>query len=378
MSQRHQVHLGIAVEDKAHNSRLLKVHLKDITPFMEGELDDHDGIEKFTYTDDETDATVTEEIVTTSHVTCEWFGFDTNRVFPPDIRRGEQILVIKLGDEDLYYWLPLGRDDRLRRGELYRLAVSNKNKNSKEFEDEDTYFLELDTMFHKRIRLITSKSDDEDFRYEIVIDAKRNFISLSDDDENRIILESDIPRIKLENNKKSILDVNHEDIYALCKGKIVLKAEDQIIIDTKNLSVNAREAIRLDASNIGFGFKHMEIKGNTLSIDASTQLSPILKAPMIKAGVYQQAPMMVPYPPVEIDIKDRDRTTSEGTTNSPQQDTQGGDDNRHCVAWEDMNVVLAAVEECFEVVNNRISLPASHGNLVTEAESAKMSTMRGY
>ena len=344
-----KVYHGICCEDKVRNSRIAKVYIRELLPFVVGELADNDGIESFTYIDDVTGEKVSEEVVTSNHITAEWLGLDTNRVFPPDIVRGEQLLVVKYSDEDLYYWLPMGRDDRLRRLELHRIAVSDDQSVDKDLDDENTYFIELDTLYNKRIRIVTSKADDEDFRYEIVIDAKRNFLSLSDDDNNEIIIESDIPRVKLRNHDGTLLDLNKKDAIILAPQDIIMSADRQVVISTGNITLKAKQAIVSDAPNIGSTSSHFDMDTGTLGVSGSAKIMGAFMTTLCQATSYTTGSPGAPYPTVSINVG-----AGSGTTVEPSAESGDGAGNRYVSSWEEMN-------QCMNIIFTEFNIIDGHG-----------------
>jgi hypothetical protein len=215
------------------------------------------------------------ETKTANYYEAEYIDLVSNRVYPPDIRKGEQVLLINIADSDKRYWYPLGRDDNLRKCERYRIAVSDDVRPNKDLHDDNTWFLEFDTLEAKTFTISTSKSDTEnpeEYRYKIQIDAgkDKNFIVISDDAENEIKLESKEPRIYLRNRDKSIVDINKKNIILSCPEDIVLRAGRQIVqstpvktentvekdsttvLEAKSLTLKAENTITLDAPSIGF------------------------------------------------------------------------------------------------------------------------------
>ena len=116
-------YIGIVVEDRKLESRQIKVFLREMTPFAAGKLGDNTRNETFNIKSD-SGATESGSVSTTNNVTADYFGGDSNRAFPPDVVKGEQVKVCKYADEDKYYWTSMGRDDNRRKTELIRWAAS--------------------------------------------------------------------------------------------------------------------------------------------------------------------------------------------------------------------------------------------------------------
>lgn len=223
MANNFSIYVGIAVEDKPLDSREIKVYIRELIPYSGGKLEDTTRTETYSIKNDQ-DATISGNVDTTNCIIADYFGVETNRAFPPDIVKGEQVLVFRYSDEDRYYWVCAGRDDNLRRGELHRIQISDDMHIVKELTEHNTYFLEMDTKVAKRIRIETSKSDGEDFEYRIIIDAKNDFVQITDDIGNRMEIFSKPKRVKLTNAVGATVDLLKEDIFILAPRDIHVKA----------------------------------------------------------------------------------------------------------------------------------------------------------
>ena len=232
-----KTYIGIVVEDKQLQSREIKVYIRDMTPYSAGNLGDNTRQEQYTITN-ETGEKVSSNVNTTNSVTADYFGLYSNRAFPPDVVKGEQVLVLQFADEDKYYWVPMGRDDNLRKGELIRFAASDDMSPSKQLTEANTYFVELDTKLAKRIRLHTSKSNGEAFGYDVIIDAMNSFIQIADDQGNRIELVSPESKIKLTNNSGTTVNIEKENITVLAPSEITVRAGSTLNVIAPTININ--------------------------------------------------------------------------------------------------------------------------------------------
>lgn len=223
MSNNFKVFYGLAVEDRASKSRMIKVFLREMSPFAGGDIGDKTQNETFSTVDEKGNKTPG-KVSTTNCIVADYFGMNSNSAFPPDIVAGEQVIVLQYADEDKYYWMSAGRDDNMRKGELARWSVSNDKSTSKELSEANTYFAELDTKLAKRIRLHTSKSNGEAFGYDIVIDAANSNINITDDAGNSIVILSDQSVVQMKNASGSAVCLNKEMIQLMASGTVYIKA----------------------------------------------------------------------------------------------------------------------------------------------------------
>lgn len=362
---------GIVAEDKVANSRIAKIYIKEFLPFFSGDLDDHDGTEDFKVTTEDGES---EELsMTTSiHTPCEWFGFDSNRTFPPDLVKGEQVRVIQYADSEVYYWESSGRDDGLRRDEIFRQSIANRKNIEEGLDDDNTYFFEMDTKFNKRIRLVLNNSDGEDHSYTICIDGKESFISLNDDIGNRIILESNVPRIKLVNSSGTFIDLHDQDITMVAPRDIIMKAGRQIVQQSQNMTNNASTAILHSAPNVGLEGTSVTTKASTIGIEGAFKVKGHSKLSTVTAESYAVAGAGAAYPHTTTDVG-----SGGGSTNAPAPDTSAPSDNRHCAAQEQMLAMAALITQCFAEVKGECGQPSSHAGITPLAITSKMNLNTG-
>lgn len=221
--------VGVSVEDKKLESRQLRVFLRELLPHAGGELKDNAQEETYNIKDDQGNQ-VSGSVKTSNHVVADYFGLETNRAFPPDIVKGEQVLVFKYEGEDKYYWVSFGRDDNLRRGELLRWQASDDMSEIKNLNEANTYFMELDTKVAKRARIHTSKSDGEAFIYDITIDSKNNTLIITDDINNTIVIKSDEERVTINNSRGSVVNLNKSDIEIFAPRNILIRAGNTLTL----------------------------------------------------------------------------------------------------------------------------------------------------
>jgi len=96
--------------------------------------------------------------------------------------------------------------------------------------DDNTFLIEVDTSNgNKHVLLSTSKTDGEQFKYKIKIDAVSNTIEASDDSGNVILLDSNVPSITATNRSGSFIDINDKNITLKADGDITIDAGGSII-----------------------------------------------------------------------------------------------------------------------------------------------------
>lgn len=183
--------LGIASENKVLSAPTLKVSPIESLPTLNGEL-------KANPKDD-------------ASLECTWIPFGSNRVTPPDIRRGERVMVYRVADTDQYYWTEMGLDDNLRRLETVIYAFNaNPKLGDGPLEVANCYYFEVST--HKGlVTFQTSKLNGEQVKYTIQLNPKDGKLAIVDDRKNSFLWDSVNKNMKLQNEQGSFLQLLDKD-----------------------------------------------------------------------------------------------------------------------------------------------------------------------
>jgi hypothetical protein len=201
---------------------------------MEGELtdfkDEYKGSGK-----DKDGRSFSHDIDLTLSVRAKWLPFcQGNRITPPDVRRGEHVMLYQLGDADEYYWVTLRQDKHLRRLETVIYSYSNNRDEDIEDDPETTYWFEVST--HKKlIHLHTSKNDKEPFTYDVQINTKDGRIIVEDDDMNYLFLDSKERHWRIHNKDQTYIELD--------KRIINMHSHDEINMTTTKYTLTAKESM---------------------------------------------------------------------------------------------------------------------------------------
>ena len=359
-SNKFNFYLAIVLEDKLPNSEEIKVHIPELTPFVDGNVETQSNFVKVG--DSSTNTFTNVEI--SNGVTAKYFSFITNRTYAPDVKKNEQVLVFRYGDAHNYYWVPLGRDDHLRRTERYTIRVSDNLTVPQGLSDNNSYTLELDTKYKGHILLKTAKTTEEAFQYQIRIDTINSTVLICDDNNNNILLDSKIPRIKINNTNGSYVDVVKDNVNIVAPQDIILKADRQILINTPNITVANTDgdgASVINSKNMAINASSsMVVKSPSIGLDGSVVTDTILANHVQSAGYstgggvasrsivssydFRRAAKVPQYTSTEIDLY-----MGSGTNPDNQPRSGDGGSNRYCAAWgyesKDSQGISGAIEQ---------------------------------
>lgn len=193
-------------------------------------------------------------------IRAKWLSRNPWLKTPGLVRRGEEVMIWRMGDTDQYYWELLGTTNHLRRRDIMLLVISNTpDEDTTELTAANSYFFEFNSV-DKHITLITPMNDGEACGYTIQLNTKDGNFSLSDTLGNAIVLASVEELIQLINVSKTTL--------MLHGPKARLFAQEEISIETKVLKVKA-ENTTMEGTNFQGSYAQTQWSGSQLNFNYS-------------------------------------------------------------------------------------------------------------
>lgn len=246
-SKLHIHSLGIVAANKVLSSNIIEVSPIEDTPMVDGELTDS-FVDLSVKSQDAQGGSYESAAAVSNTVQATWLPLgSSNRMTPPDVRRGETVALWRFADTDKYYWCTLKDDMHLRKLETVIWAFSATTDEGLPTTSETAYFVEIST--HKKLLHIhTTKENGEPFAYDIQLNTDEGFFTIQDDAGNSIQLDSMNRRIQMFNRDGSVLDID--------KTKIMMSSKDLIDLKSKDINLQSQT---------------YQQKATTNSIEASTQ-----------------------------------------------------------------------------------------------------------
>lgn len=231
--------LGIVARNKPLNSIDIEVTPIEDAPMLDGEVTDNvttlnaSGV-------DASGASYKLEMDTTVSIRATWLPVSQgNRMTPPDVRRGEQVMIYRFGDADKYYWDTLRNDLRFRKLETVIYGFSATTDEDAKPDETNTYVIEISS-HEKHIRIHTSQANGEPFGYDIKLDTGNGTFKLIDTIGNVISLDSGEHSWHIENASGSFVDMT--------KHVLTMQTAERIDMTTKATTL-ATETLDIKASS---------------------------------------------------------------------------------------------------------------------------------
>lgn len=252
--------LGVAAANLKFGQKELEVTPIEDLSQLDGELTDVQIKIESTGVDKDGNTFATSEKVSNT-VKAMWLPLDTYRAFPGLIRRGERVLLWRVGDTDKYYWTEMGIDDTTRRKDILTILIPNSPKENEDSRTPDTaYFIEVNTV-DKHITIQTNKHDGEPYAYLWQINTKDGVATLCDDVGNYYQLNSKLQKLIMKNQMGSEVSIE--------KGKGIFKTPESILIDTKKLDVKVKE-FNINTNTLDCTAKSYKWSGGSYTLKTKT------------------------------------------------------------------------------------------------------------
>lgn len=135
-----------------------------------------------------------------SVLTAIWHSNNSNRVTPPNVRKGEKVEVYQYGDSDKYYWKTMGSELDLRKLEHVKYVFVNvPGGGETQIEDSNSYSFTVSTL-NKFIKIHTADNNGELTTYDFEIDTKEGIVKLIDGRGNKVELLSGTDTLTVKTN----------------------------------------------------------------------------------------------------------------------------------------------------------------------------------
>lgn len=241
--------VGLVTKPKARTSRHIQVLAIEIATATDGEVTHapEEEILKGISTDG---SEYQVKVTSTRDIECEWLPMEGNRSTPPDVERGELVMVYRLGNTDQYYWQCMGLRNHLRTLEsVITMYGATPNLSGCGLDFSKCYY-SVWSPLDGHITFGTSQANGEKFKYTFQINTKESFAALSDDVGNYMEVNSAASRVMLRNVNNSIIRAEKQVIDLIAETAINFTVGGTtMVLNTASISSKAT-TINRDATTI--------------------------------------------------------------------------------------------------------------------------------
>lgn len=202
--------IGMVAANKPLNSRIIEVVTNEDSSMLSGQVTDNVDAYEAEGVDAQGE-NYQEALAATSTKQAEWLPLgSSNRMTPPDVRRGESVIVYKFADQDKYYWVTLMDDMRLRKLETAIYAWSATTDESKDTDASSSYFFEVST--HKKlVTFHTSDANAEATTFDFQLNTAEGTFQIQDGFGNHFFFDGPNRVLKMENMDGTSIEINQKN-----------------------------------------------------------------------------------------------------------------------------------------------------------------------
>lgn len=179
------------------------------------------------------------ETVTDNSIEARWLPRNTTRITAPDVRRGDPVIIWKLGNKQ-YFWEELSEGNNKRLETVIYAISSNPDAPLNRETLENAYYLSWST-HEKILQLVTTKHNGEPYAYNIELNTKEGFHETRDDVGNRGYLNSSDTELGLVNADGSFVKVSKKDIYINAIDNIIGTADKDVDVTCRKFKIKCEE-----------------------------------------------------------------------------------------------------------------------------------------
>lgn len=176
-------------------------------------------------------------------IDATWMHLNSNRVTSPDVKKGDQVRINRLGETDIYYWEDMNNMNA-KRLEHVVFAFGADPKNGTVNNLANAYWMAFSPE-DKHITLHTSKMNGEKYGYDIQLDTEESKFVITDDVGNKIWLASEEGDIGAENSFGTKMHMVRDEIFGQAKDKIHWKTKEWLV-ECETATVKASSKVTHD------------------------------------------------------------------------------------------------------------------------------------
>lgn len=238
VSQLHIHSFGVVAANKALDSKIVEVTPVEDFPTLSGTITDNasqygaSGV-------DASGKAYQDSVTQTATVSAEWLPFGSNRMTPPDVRRGERVTLWRFGESDKYYWATMMDDMNLRKLETAVYAWSGSPNEGDSTDATTSYFFEVST-HNKLMHLHTSKSNGELCIYDVQINPGTGVIQIQDDIGNSFLMDSINLILMMQNADGTSLSIDKKNMTIVVPETWSVRAKNGVFQFTDGWQIQSK------------------------------------------------------------------------------------------------------------------------------------------
>lgn len=246
--------IGTVAEDLITGNRAIKIYPHEHVTNVEGDIEQVNNVNK--QSKDSQNKSYNISIEDKYTITAIWRNPNSNRVTPPNVRKGEMVEVYQYDNTDKYYWMTAGNELDIRGLEHVEYIYVNDPGNVPAT-DANCYKVIYSTL-NKLMGIRTVDNNGEATTYEKMLDTKNGIdILVLDGFGNSIIL----------NSREGGLNITTNTHVTIKTSTANIEVDNCNITANENCNVVAKADCNIEGSNINLKAGNLKINAGSMSIN---------------------------------------------------------------------------------------------------------------
>lgn len=236
----HMFSIGEVANNPAYDDPVIWVYPTEKRFGIDEETLHNPQKEEFTFTDFEGNERQGSTVNNTA-IQVTWMRRNSNRVTPPNVRRGDEVEIWRLGDSDQYFWVDTGNANVKRVERVIFVYSADPNAPTKG-DFTNAYVVEISPV-DGQMGVHTSTANGEPFTWDIQVDTAGGRFAVESDNGESVLIDSTENLIRSINADGTYVSIDRRDADIYAPDDINLHAGKNETYTCKTFTVNASEQV---------------------------------------------------------------------------------------------------------------------------------------
>lgn len=178
-----------------------------------------------------TSANATDSVKSTrgNTVPAKWWKFNSFQVTPPDVRKGDEIIIYRLGETDIYFWEDLNcANVKTTVNVIHAFPADDNHQMTDDL--SNAYVVQISSV-EKMIQIRTSMANGEGAAFNFQFNLRDGTHQCTDQKGNKYWINSKENDVGMENENGTKFNLLKEEMFGFAKKRIKLQSQTIELID---------------------------------------------------------------------------------------------------------------------------------------------------
>lgn len=162
-------------------------------------------------------------------VPAKWWKFNSFQVTPPNVKKGDEVVIYRLGETDIYFWEDLNSTNvKTTVNVIYAYPADDKHQMADDL--SNAYVVQISSI-EKMIQIRTSMANGEGAAFNFQFNLRDGTHQCTDQKGNKYWINSKENDVGLENENGTKFNILKEEMFGFAKKRIKFQAQTIEMID---------------------------------------------------------------------------------------------------------------------------------------------------